>query len=259
MHVGVHTLAAVTVSLAWGTGGCARYFSGASSDGAAVDGAPADVAIADATTRPDAGGPVVDARPLDGGAPVVDAIPQDGGPPVVDAMPQDGGPPVVDAIPLDALQPGGCNQSATIVLDHRVNADMVVCRELGALNDQCAAAKLCGAGWHLCTPAEYQAVFGAAPPPVVGAWIAGCLRDNSALTAPTAGACSSCLNLPLQDPDDVAWDCASYDASFSSGALYLGLQSAWSCNRVGENSPATAAHWQPMSANAGSGRAVCCR
>jgi len=147
----------------------------------AVSGCTSPVLFAGDTASPDAGAGAADGSPgMDAGD--QDAGDQDAGvgdasaldAPMLDSGPS--GPPCADGTTDQVYLPDG----------------MVGCN--GNM-DQCTAAALCGAGWHLCTYSEYASRGGATISPSTTRWIASCVRDvDCALApAPTDAICSSCI------------------------------------------------------------------
>ncbi|TAK04904.1 hypothetical protein EPO33_02805 [Patescibacteria group bacterium] len=179
-------------------------------DGSTADaGAPPDAGPEDGGDAGDAELP--DAGPSDAGTDAGrDAGPEDGGPP--DSGPPDAGPP--DAGPSDAgtdagrdagLPPVGCDDG-TVEQPYVGRDDMVGCD--GALT-QCEAAALCGAGWHLCTFAEYRTRGGAVAPATTYRWLAGCTREMcGGLVGPGTAVCASCAP-GTGTSIDVSYDCSA--------------------------------------------------
>jgi hypothetical protein len=158
----------------------------------------------------------------------------------------------------DAALPPCGGQSGQAVTSF--SEKMVVCRSAPeSWVDQCGAAKLCGPGWRLCNPAEYQARFGpaAGPPGTETTWIGACIRSGGAPHAPSSGPCGQC---PTQASDSpmVGWYCWK-DGGGMVGRLFVGVGSHPECYRVGVNVASTAAYWSPLSPDYKLRQSFCCR
>jgi hypothetical protein len=134
---------------------------------------------------------------------------------------------------------------------------MAICGPGGAVN-QCTAASLCGAGWHLCTASEYLARGGTSTPGIWGARLASCVRENNAVFAPTDKLCAICDSIDGNVPSvAVAWACSG-GTPFAVPHLYVGAVTHTGCYRLGVNDPQHAAYWGPLSTGSHSNHAVCC-
>ena len=220
--------------------------------------APGRVCVAGRCLQPDSGkGDRGVDLPVDGAAPgdAADARADLGG----DGAVELGVDAAADVATPDLPAPDGPTAepcAAPAVAQHTVNATMVFCWDPVNSYNQCQASLLCAAGWHLCTPPEYRAVFAAAAPPEVMAWISGCVRNGGAPHAPTNTPCTCSPELGALA--FVAWVCGS-GGGLTGAPLYLGVATTVNCFRVGQNDPAYQAFWGPATAAQLSRRSVCCR
>ncbi|MBK8481782.1 MAG: hypothetical protein IPL40_11475 [Proteobacteria bacterium] len=157
-----------------------------------------------------------------------------------------------------------------------IDETMVACRVSGAARevDQCHAASLCneGRGWQLCAPLAYAQRFAARRPPVIGAWIGGCIYDLSA--RPYAflvqGACPHCGDAELGTAVALARNCRtngkdddakdSNTKAYRSAAKSVGFVSGAACATMLPSLAAgqTEAYWLPAAASEPRGAAFCC-
>lgn len=168
----------------------------------------------------------------------------------------------------------GCSRG---VAERRVDDTMVVCQGAGKQSklDECHAASLCNAerGWRLCPPLEYAQRFAARRPPVIGAWLSGCLYDFSArpYAALLQGSCPHCVRGELKYEIPVAGPCSAKSgedddstrddrAAYRSRAASVGLVSATRCatTRFSLSAPQTSALWLPAAASDERAAAFCC-
>ncbi|MBK6847741.1 MAG: hypothetical protein IPG96_09465 [Proteobacteria bacterium] len=172
----------------------------------------------------------------------------------------------------------GCSRG---VAERRVDDTMVVCQGVGKQSklDECHAASLCNAerGWRLCPPLEYAQRFAARRPPVIGAWLSGCLYDFSALPAAyrQPGSCPHCGRGNL--PDEIREITVAGPCSAKSGeddvstrddrgvyrwrAKSVGLVSAATCAAAWVNGfrpQQTSAFWLAAAASDERAAAFCC-
>jgi hypothetical protein len=174
------------------------------------------------------------------------------------------GPRRVDAITArdhgraDAAPPPCRGQDGLVVTSF--SEQMVVCRSVPERwVDQCGAATLCGPGWRLCNPAEYQARFGssAGPPGTETTWIGACIRSGGAPHAPSSGPCAQCPTQTSSSPM-IGWTCWKPGGGMVA-RLYVGVGSHSECYRVGVNAASTAAYWSPLSPDYKLRQAFCCK
>jgi len=118
--------------------------------------------------------------------------------------------------------------------------NMVVC-QASAGKTTCAAAPLCGTGWHLCKASEYLARGGVTVQPTVVSWLASCIRDGSAPFVPSEQPCSTCNFNSTYVSVPVSWDCGGSPLT-SHGYLHFPVKTWTACRRLGSKT-APAALW----------------
>ncbi|MBW2734386.1 MAG: hypothetical protein JRH20_18520 [Deltaproteobacteria bacterium] len=221
-----------------------------------VDAGRPDTTLSDVGERHDAStDSTVDAAPIDNG---VDGMTSDG--PSVDMHEGDAKAEFqtdassVDST-LDTTTPSGpCTRGSAEVLvaDQRVGC--VTANDV----TQCAAAALCGAGWHLCTASEYQAAYADAEPGLSeNVWLAGCVREGAAPFAPADHVCASCDSTQGSEVA-VGWGC-TLSISISTEELNVGVRTSSACSMVGVNESANAAFWQVWQTSKFLSGALCCK
>lgn len=164
----------------------------------------------------------------------------------------------------DLSPPAPCTDGNTPSRPLIWQVNMTVCyKPSGVMINQCSAATLCNSagGWHLCTPAEYQARGGLELPDkaYLGAWIGGCVRSGDELNAPLPGICpGECPDFSDAPPVVAGWSCLDEDLGELQSEEFLGIITDQHCWRIGQNQTDNGAYWRALQTPFFIQRAACC-
>lgn len=137
---------------------------------------------------------------------------------------------------------------------------VVACEGAADSLNQCDAAAACGPGWHMCTATEYRANFEAVEPAAVADatyWIASCIREGGAPTAPSDTACTDCTGTQVGGSVEVSFSCINA-ISLETDQLVVGLRAGSACTFAGVDAAGNDAFWNAQPASTLQAGAFCC-
>lgn len=153
---------------------------------------------------------------------------------------------------------GAC--AAGYTAHEEVAGAVVACEGAADSLNQCDAAAACGAGWHMCTAAEYRAHFEAVEPAAVADatyWLSSCVRDGADPTAPSDVPCVDCTGTQTGGDADVSFSCIN-SISIETDELYVGVRAGSACTFVGIDAAGNDAFWNAQPSSTLQAGAFCC-